>query len=309
MCDHCSAVFWYQERVVSLSSYIQMRIVYHSCCHGGTISLPKHRPFPPPLCDLIKFNGGLESKNFMKLIRQYNSMFAFTSLGVDIDRSINTGRGPYIFRINGVVHHRIGSLIPEEGSKPQYAQLYIYDTANELQNRLRIHSSEHGGDSTLNARIVESLISMFDQCNPLVKQFRMARDRLLSPTTPDVRIKLFGSSDTSADRYCLPAANELAALLVGDMSSSTQPFDIILELQQGGFKRVPPVHPALMALQYPILFPYGDKGYQLGIKFKDVSGGSRGNRSDVSMMEFHCYYQHYRRGEPNPVLCSGRLSQ
>ena len=208
-----------------------------------------------------------------------------------------------------MVHHRIGSLIPEEGSKPQYAQFYIYDTANELQNRLRIHSSEHGGDSTLNARIVESLISMFDQCNPLVKQFRMARDRLLSPTTPDVRIKLFGSSDTSADRYCLPAANELAALLVGDMSSSTQPFDIILELQQGGFKRVPPVHPALMALQYPILFPYGDKGYQLGIKFKDVSGGSRGNRSDVSMMEFHCYYQHYRRGEPNPVLCSSRLSQ
>src|SRR6185312_5611133 len=98
---------------------------------------------------------------------------------------------------------------------------------------------------------------------------------------PDVRIKLFGSSDTSANRYCLPAANELAALLVGDMSSSTQPFDIILELQQGGFKRVPPIHPALMALQYPILFPYGDKGYQLGIKFKDVSGGSRGNRSDV----------------------------
>ena len=121
VCEHCNAVFWYQERVVSLSSYAQKRIVYHSCCRGGRISLPKHRPFPPPLSDLINFNGGAASKNFMKLIRQYNSMFAFTSLGVEIDKSINTGRGPYIFRINGVVHHRIGSLIPEEGSKPQYA--------------------------------------------------------------------------------------------------------------------------------------------------------------------------------------------
>ena len=174
VCQHCNVVFWYQERVLSLSSYAQRRIVYHLCCRGGHVSLPKHRPFPPPLCDLIKFNGGPASNSFMRLIRQYNSMFAFTSLGVDIDRSINTGRGPYIFRINGVVHHRIGSLIPDEGNRPQYAQLYIYDTANEVQNRLAIHSSDHGADSAPNAQIVQSLISMFDQCNPLVKQFRMA---------------------------------------------------------------------------------------------------------------------------------------
>ena len=283
--------------------------MYHSCCHGGRISLPKHRPFPPPLCDLIKFNGGPAANNFMKLIRQYNSMFSFTSLGVDIDKSINTGRGPYVFRINGVVHHRIGSLIPEEGNAPQYAQLYIYDTANEVHNRLAVHSSNLGSEPVADARIVQSLISMFDQCNPLVRQFRMARDRLLSPSTPDVRIRLFGSTDTSADRYSLPAVNELAALLVGDMSSSTQPFDIIVESRQGRFKRVPPIHPAVMALQYPILFPYGENGYQLGIKFKNGSVGCRGNRTEVSMMEFYCYYQHYRRGEPNPILCSGRLSQ
>jgi len=236
-------------------------------------------------------------------------MFAFTSLGVDIDRSINTGRGPYIFRINGVVHHRIGSLIPKEGNRPQYAQLYIYDTTNEVQNRLAIHSSDIGRDSGPDAQIVDSLISMFNRYNPLVKQFRMARDRLLSPTALDVRIKLFGSSDTSADRYSLPAVNEFAALLVGDMSSSTHPCDMVLESQQGRFTRVSPIHPALMALQYPILFPYGDKGYQMGIKFREVSAGCRGARDEVSMMEFHCYYQHYRRGESNPVLCSGRLSQ
>ena len=43
--------------------------------------------------------------------------------------------------------------------------------------------------------------------------------------------------------------------------------------------------------------------------FREVSAGCRGARDEVSMMEFHCYYQHYRRGEPNPVLCSGHLSQ
>ena len=105
-----------------------------------------------------------------------------------------------------------------------------------------------------------------------------------------MRIRLFGSSNTSKDRYSLPAVNELAALLVGDMSSSTHPFDIILESRQGRFKRVPPMHLALMALQYPILFPYGDDGYQLGIKFRAGSRPCRGKRAEVSMMEFHCYY-------------------
>lgn len=127
VCKHCASVFWYQERVVSLSSHAQQRIVYHSCCSGGRVSLPKHKPFPQPLCDLVKFDGGRASKNSMKLIRQYNSMFAFTSLGVDIDKTINTGRGPYIFWINGVVHHHIGSLIPNEGNRPQSTHLYIYN--------------------------------------------------------------------------------------------------------------------------------------------------------------------------------------
>ena len=67
-----------------------------------------------------------------------------------------------------------------------------------------------------------------------------------------------------------------------------------------------------MTLQYPLLFPYADKGYQLGIKFKNGAGGAgsnRGARDTVSMMEYHCYYTHYRKDEPNPIICSGRLSQ
>jgi hypothetical protein len=63
----------------------------------------------------------------MRLIRQYNSLFAFSSLGVHVDKSINTGDGPYVFRINGVVHHRIGSPLPAPGRRPEYAQFYIYD--------------------------------------------------------------------------------------------------------------------------------------------------------------------------------------
>jgi len=159
-------------------------------------------------------------------------MFAFTSMGVDIDRSVNIGRGPYVFRINGVVHHRIGSLLPNEGDPAQYAQLYIHDTSNEVQNRLGIYSSETAHDDMPDPEIVQSLIAMLDECNPLVKQFRMARDRLLSPTAPDVSIRLVGTSDTSADRYSLSVVDELAALIVAGDSSVPRQFDIVVESRQ-----------------------------------------------------------------------------
>lgn len=77
-----------------------------------------------------------KSKNFKNNIRTYNSMFAFTSMGGKVDESVNkTGRAPYVFRLHGQTYHKIGSLLPEQGSPPKFAQLYIYDTENEIENR------------------------------------------------------------------------------------------------------------------------------------------------------------------------------
>lgn len=72
-------------------------------------------------------------------------------------------------------------------------------------------------------------------------------------------------------------------------------------------KYISPLHPALMALQYPLLFPYGDKGFHTGIKYRDTDG-TPGIRENVSMLEYHCYQCHYRKDEPNPYTCCGRLS-
>ncbi|GKB33692.1 DNA helicase [Tanacetum coccineum] len=55
-----------------------------------------------------------------------------TSLGARVDKSINSGRGPYVFKISGQLYHWIGSLCPSEREPPRFLQLYIYDTDNEL---------------------------------------------------------------------------------------------------------------------------------------------------------------------------------
>lgn len=77
-----------------------------------------------------------ESKNYNDNIRLYNSMFSFSSPGFKVDKGINSRRGPPTIRIQGQSCHRIGSMLPLPGRPPKFAQLYIYDTDNELQNRV-----------------------------------------------------------------------------------------------------------------------------------------------------------------------------
>ncbi|WVZ85206.1 LOW QUALITY PROTEIN: hypothetical protein U9M48_032156 [Paspalum notatum var. saurae] len=284
ICRYCFAVFWYGERLQSRSN--SHDVVYTGCCRGGWVTLPPQSPFPMPLQQLVHFNGDSRSKRFMRLIRQYNSLFAFTSLGVDVDKLINTGNGPYVFRINGVVHHRIGSLLPPDGKRPKHAQLYIYDTHNE--NRLNIFSPE--GDNVPDPTIVSDLISMLNEHNPLLQKFRMARDRLLSPESPDIFIKLRGVLDGHGDMYSVPTASELAALIIGSLSSEESNFDIIVETRSSQLKSVSPIHPSLMALQYPLLFPYGQPSFHTSIKLTqtDEHDGDKTHLLCISSMLLVC---------------------
>lgn len=51
--------------------------------------------------------------NFWKNIKAYNSIFVFTSIGDQVDGSINRSKGPYVFKISDQNYHRIESLLPE----------------------------------------------------------------------------------------------------------------------------------------------------------------------------------------------------
>jgi hypothetical protein len=65
-------------------------------------------------------------------------MFAFTSPGMKFDNKFNKkGRGPPVLRLQGQPVHRMGSLLPKDGETPKFAQLYIYDTGNEVDHRIK----------------------------------------------------------------------------------------------------------------------------------------------------------------------------
>ena len=59
-----------------------------------------------------------------------------TYFGAEIDESVNDGKGPYVFKISGQIQHWIGTLCPNNGEDPRFMQLCIYDTQNEVKNRM-----------------------------------------------------------------------------------------------------------------------------------------------------------------------------
>uniref|UniRef100_A0A453RSP5 Helitron helicase-like domain-containing protein n=2 Tax=Aegilops tauschii subsp. strangulata TaxID=200361 RepID=A0A453RSP5_AEGTS len=234
-CQHCGALFWYDERV-RRERHTQ-NPTYNLCCKGGKVSLQPYDPPPQPLLDLLTSQNSSLSSHFFHHIRQYNTMFAMTSMGAKIDESINDGRGPYIFKISGQVCHRVGSMRPSRGQRPEYAQLYIFDTECEVSNRINVASSSRTGSSSrttsssriassthtlfqANEGIVQSLITMLNTHNPIVKLFRTASQRLHGNDSDHLYIRIYGKPDAHGDIYSAPVASEVVGLVVGDLGSS-----------------------------------------------------------------------------------------
>ncbi|KAL3641767.1 hypothetical protein CASFOL_012582 [Castilleja foliolosa] len=147
VCEFCNAFFWFAERITRPSS--RSRPQYTHCCKGGVVRLP-FPLYPPAELKLL-----FDDTQFMDNVRAYNNMFSMTSFGARIDEAVNDGRGPYVFKVCGQVSHWIGSLCPATNDSPRFLQLYIYDTNNEVPNRLRFFDTTD--DRCLSAAVVATL--------------------------------------------------------------------------------------------------------------------------------------------------------
>ncbi|CAN1761728.1 ATP-dependent DNA helicase PIF4 [Linum perenne] len=215
------------------------------CCNGGKIRLPPARQ--PP---------------------QY------------LKETLNSGNAPYIYSIGGQIFHRLGSLIPSEGNTPQFAQLYVHDTNNEIEHRMT--SSTYG-----------------------VKVFRYARDRLNANDLHNVKIKLLAKRISDGREYDLPAVDELAILVVDETGGVTHQPDVMVQHLSNEMERVSFYHPSLMALQYPILFPYGEDGWHPTIMLRNTNDPT----NCVSQCDYYAYRIQTRLQESSTLLISGRLFQ
>ncbi|KAL6211637.1 hypothetical protein ACLB2K_016860 [Fragaria x ananassa] len=204
-CVHCDAWFWLDEANQRTSA--TGPIIYIGCVQKRQVELPKLTQTPNLLEQLLNPNNGRQNLIFRDNIRVYNSIFAFTSMGGKIDKDVNNGSGPYIFKICGQVHHLMGSRLPSDDEHPKYAQLYVYDTRNEIRNRIKAVGSDDIGKIKL--EIVQSLMHMFDEINELVKLYRTVRDKFENSSLPSYNITMMGRQPNDNKQYEEPIRDEI----------------------------------------------------------------------------------------------------
>src|SRR2546430_6143547 len=103
--------------------------------------------------------------------------------------------GVYTFRIQGAIHHTMGSLLPPPGERPRFAQVYLYDSAEEqLQFRHETHPN-------LNLDILQLLSTTLREVNPLVQYWRTARERIVNNPQLTIRLTMLDPQENDPRRY------------------------------------------------------------------------------------------------------------
>ncbi|KAF5348282.1 hypothetical protein D9756_010487 [Leucocoprinus leucothites] len=135
------------------------------CCLQGQIRLEYLHPLDDTLGQYMQGEKpDFLVAEFFDHIWCYNAAFAMTSVGATMDQSIFQGTGPYSFKIQGTLHHLTGALLPSENETPKYAQIYIHDSAEQLDIHWRNNAN------TLNGVVMQDLQDMLHQMHPYTRR-------------------------------------------------------------------------------------------------------------------------------------------
>ncbi|KAK1383270.1 hypothetical protein POM88_021005 [Heracleum sosnowskyi] len=127
-------------------------------------------------------------------------------------------------------------------------------------------------------------------------------------------------SESGRENHISPS-DEVAVVLVGSSSNTTPDWDIIVERKKPPdrdiiveankdvFQRVSYIHPKLMALQYPLLFPLGEDGYHDKIPKQSANLPNLKDSDMISMKTYYSYRFQIRDNEAMTPRLGGRLFQ
>ncbi|GMF37966.1 unnamed protein product [Phytophthora fragariaefolia] len=253
VCSHCNAWKWPAESK-------------KACCLEGAVQLP---PLAPAPSRLLQLYGDVQ---FRRLIRAYNQVFAFTSIGascsnrsfndVNQDESVAGQHGVHTYRIQGAMGHYLGSLLPRvdpltnQPRPAKFAQIYIVDP--DMQQRAE---RRRGIFAELDTGTLLDIEQMMTEVNPLAQQFlnfteRLRQDQAEGKDVVDMVYRLH-EKRSNPRTHNLPTVSEVGATLIEDGNLEC-PRDILLWAKDHNLLRLFATNPMYDPLQYPLLLPYGE---------------------------------------------------
>jgi len=150
---------------------------------------------------------------------------------------------------------------------------------------------------------------MIDTHNVLAKYFRRVRELSLQHMESDFTLRLFRGRNKNPGVYNTPSCDEIAALIVGDFGNMDVGRDIIVKKCSGELTRLHETHTTFIPLQYPLMFPYGEDGYQEDIPIRESHSRSKSRvRIRILLRELEFRIQQ-RSIEPGNIVNACRLFQ
>ncbi|GJX36237.1 ATP-dependent DNA helicase PIF1-like protein [Tanacetum coccineum] len=126
--------------------------------------------------------------------------------------------------------------------------------------------------------------------------------------TANVDLRLL-SKRTRSKQYNAPTVAEVAALIINDFGDGEPIKDIVVCKKDIPPKRISELHPSYMALQYHLLFPYGEDSYHEKILYHTNKGKRKTTKDYVTMKEYYAYVIQYRKdqGDTNDTGLGKRI--
>ena len=175
------------------------------------------------------------------------------------------------------MYHSIGTLLPNPETQPQFAQIYIYDTDHELQNRSKMMSN-------LDSTILAELQQMLHNINPYVNIFRQAENLLKQNPSLYLKLIIINNKTKDSRRHNTPNASEVAAIMIGDgQEIEYQNRDTILRSYEGGIQRISEIHCAYTPLHYVLMFPRGEDGWHPNIPIYNENISEISNENEINI--------------------------
>ena len=256
----------------------------------------------------------LQGRVLRKYARQINSAFAMASFGAkELERD---GYNPsYI--IQGTTYMRIGSLYPSENTTPAYAQIYLYDPANDDEqtrvdirmNNLRLPSSMRQSERDL----LKALIEYFDEhlpiCNDLVKDFIMCKEINEEDLGPETRIIFHEHAVPSGEyerRYNTPNLSELC-IAASNLEYGYPPIvvrhrPVLMDNGNPNLQIINNNSSIYDRLFFVLLFPDGGRGWHPQMKCRD------GNKK-LTLHKYNKYMLQERANSKYAIMKGHRLMQ
>ena len=314
ICRHCGALYNIHETNEDGT--------YTKCCKKGVINLPIIRDYHPVL---VNYLTHLDNKwdtvqqHFYENIRQYNSKLAFAGVQtnfdpINYDNAYRNKRG-YIYKCHGNMYFNFPPLFndPANMHPPQTAQYYMMDTDTAHLQRTKAWYNDNG---LINDQILRKLEDMIHGSNIYYRFFNNNKEELIRQLQEEpeecqmwlTRATLNMTEDRAIARQTILNPNAVSgeiAAVFADVDGNPPPGIKIAIYPRNGHRQVISIRdPNVDPMCFPLLFPYGEAGYDERVQHTVDTTYSR-----TTLKQFYNHRLHFRHDNLNMYFKSGKLFQ